>query len=103
MERKNLKDDQIEEWFESPVTEYFFSLVSRLKDETRDALADQGFDTGSASQLMAQRGNLYGIYNTFEDLEGVFKSQSFEELEEEDEQLRDIPGRGQGSDQAGLA
>jgi hypothetical protein len=83
--RRKPSKDQVTEWFESPVTEYFFSLVSALKGNSRDELAEQGFDTESAEQLMARRGNLWGFHTAYETLEQVFESQSFSEIEEEED------------------
>jgi hypothetical protein len=88
--------DQRTEWFESPVTEYFFWLVAELKKKTREQLADQGYDTESAAQLMANRGNLWGVYNAYDAIEEVFESQSFEQIEEQEdaEHVGDLsPGR----------
>ena len=92
-EKRKPKQEQTDEWFESEVTEYFFSLISRLKETARDALADQGFDTDSSERLMAQRGNLFGIYGAFDDLEKVFLEKSLSELEEEEdgESVGDLP------------
>lgn len=88
--------DQRTEWFESPVTEYFFALVANLRGETKESLAEQGFDTESAEQLMARRGNLWGMRTAFETLEQVYEDQSFEQIEEQEsgEQVGDLsPGR----------
>ncbi|NNE36087.1 MAG: hypothetical protein HKN13_12670 [Rhodothermales bacterium] len=79
-----LKDQQIEEWFESQATIYFFRLIQDLRDNVDDALRDQGYDTDSADRLMAQRANLCGLYSAFDTLLDAFESQSFEEMEEED-------------------
>lgn len=76
--------DQRTEWFESPVTEYFFGLVTGLKVGSKEALAEQGFDTESAEQLMARRGNLWGMHTAFETIEQVYEDQSFEQIEEEE-------------------
>ena len=81
-EARRPKDEQIDEWFESQVTEYFFFLIENLKAVAYDKLADQGFDTDSAERLQAQRGNLWGIYNTLEDIGSVFEVKSLDELEE---------------------
>jgi hypothetical protein len=94
--QRKLSKDQVTEWFESPVTEYFFALVTGLKGKTKEALAEQGFDTESAEQLMARRGNLWGMHTAFETVEEVFEDQSFEQIEEEEsgEQVGDSsPGR----------
>lgn len=84
-ERQRPKKEQIEEWFDSEVTEYFFGLVAELSLGARDLLADQGFDTLSAEQLMAQRGNLWGLREAFETVEQVFISKSFAEIEESED------------------
>lgn len=95
-DKQKLSKDQITEWFESPVTDYFFALVAGLKSESKEALADQGFDTESAEQLMARRGNLWGMRTAFESIEQVYADQSFEQIEEQEdaEQVGDLsPGR----------
>ena len=83
-DKRKPKPEQIEEWFDSEVTEYFFALVSDMKVGAWLQLADQGFDTQSAEQLMAQRGNLWGFYNAYASIEQAFIDKSFEEIEEED-------------------
>lgn len=77
--------DQVTEWFESPVTDYFSWLVAELKRKIRERLADQGYDTESAAQLMANRGNLWGFYNAYDAIEEVFAAQSFEQIEEQED------------------
>lgn len=97
--RRKPSNDQVTEWFESPVTEYFFALVTDLKSEAKSALAEQGFDTESAEQLMARRGNLWGLHTAFETVEQVYEAQSFSEIEEEEsaEQVGDLSPRGSGT------
>jgi hypothetical protein len=90
------------EWFESETTAYFFALVTQAKNAAKEALQDQGFDTVSAEQLQSLRGNLWGIRSTFEDIEQVFLSQSFSQLEEEDEEhVGNSPEGGSDIDPAG--
>ncbi len=98
-DKRRPSKDQVTEWFESPVTEFFFSLVVGLKSKTREALADQGFDTESSERLMAQRGNLWGIHTAYLTLEQVYEEQSFEQIEEEEsgEQVGDLSPRGSGT------
>lgn len=99
-DKRRPSKDQVTEWFESPVTEFFFSLVTGLKSESKEALAEQGFDTESAEQLMARRGNLWGMRTAFETIEQVYAEQSFEQIEEEEsgEQVGDLSPRGSGTD-----
>lgn len=95
-DKRKPSKDQVTEWFESPVTEFFFALVTDLKSKSYESLAEQGFDTESAEQLMARRGNLWGMHTAFETIEQVYEDQSFEQIEETEsaEQLGDIsPGR----------
>ena len=94
-------EQQQTEWFESPTTEYFFSLISALKQRTKEQLMDQGFDTTSAEQLQAMRGHLWGFRNALEDVEEVFESQSFSQWEEDDEQVGDTRLGGPSVDSAG--
>jgi hypothetical protein len=96
-------DEQIAEWFEAPLTEYFFSLVTKLKDSARESLADQGFDAESAERLMAMRGNLWGMHTAFETIEQVFEDKSFSQIEEQEsaEHVGNISTGGSGSHQAG--
>lgn len=98
--KKKPSKEQVTEWFESPVTEYFFSLISELKEATHDALADQGFDTDSSERLMAQRGNLFGMQTAFEQVEDLYEAKSFQELEEEEsgEQVGHLPESRSGAD-----
>ena len=87
--REMLSDDQILEWFDSPTTEYFFSLIDDLVAEAKAALQDQPFDADFCERLVAQRGNLFGFRSAFESLAECFASKSFEVIE--DEQVGDIP------------
>ena len=98
-DKRKPSQDQITEWFESPVTEWFFGLVTGLKDKTKEALGDQGFETESCELLMARRGNLWGIHTAYETLEEVFENQSFEQIEEQEsgEQVGDLSPRGPGT------
>ena len=98
-QRKRPTEDQVTEWFESPLTEYFFSLITNLKDSAYEALADQGFDTESAERLMANRGNLWGLYNAFDTIEQVYADKAFYQIEEQEdaEQVGDLSPRRPGT------
>lgn len=82
--------EQETEWFESPTTEYFFSVLDRLIGDVEGELMDQGFDMASPYQLMAERGNLFGIKSGLEGVREVFEYKSFDVWEEiDEEQVRD--------------
>lgn len=93
------RPEQTVEWFESPVTEYFRDLVRGVLTEIKAELSDQGWDTAGANELQSRRANLWGMRSALETVEQVFESQSFDELEEEEdgESVGDTSPRGSGT------
>ena len=89
------KKEQVTEWFESPTTDYFFSLLAKRNNLVKYELMQQGFDVEHSEVLQGLRGNLWGLRTVYEDLERLFESQSFSEMEEEGdgEPIWDLPSR----------
>lgn len=84
--------DQVTEWFEGPVTAYFFYLVKELEKKANMDLQSQGYDPDSLSM----RGYLWGLRDSLVEVGESYKSQLFIELEEveDGESVGDIPESG---------
>ena len=106
MSQQRPSQQLIDEWFDSTVTEYFFSLVKNLEGDADTSLREQGFVSQTpgmtATDLQAERGNLWGFKTAFEDLYSCFEEKSLEQIEGEGdgESIGDLPEGGPYSDTA---
>lgn len=95
-------DQETEDWFSHPVTQYFAGLIALDFDIAEDGLRQQGCVAESAEHLMADRANLFGILTTVERYHEVFQSKSLAIMEEgNEEHIRDLPERGSDTGETG--
>jgi len=81
-ETGKISQEQITEWHDSPVTEYFFSLIKQLEESAKFALQDEPFDVDSSSRYQSRMGNLWGLRSAFGQIYNAYEDRSFVQLEE---------------------
>jgi len=94
-----LQKEQLEEWFESPVTRYLLSLLHSRLDHTF-ALRAQVFFPGEPHKTQEGKATLLGMEGELGDLIEAFSEKDLSLLEVEeasDEQIGHSPERRPGS------
>lgn len=87
--------EQVEEWFDSPVTSYFLSLLKSRLDHTFQLRAEVFFP-GEPQKTQEGKATLLGMEDELADLIEAFTEKDLEVLEVEekvDEQIRHSPER----------
>lgn len=90
-----LQKEQLEEWFESPVTSYFLSLLQSRLDHTYELRAEVFFP-GEPQKTQEGKATLLGMEGELGDIIEAFTEKDLELLEVEekvDEQVRNSPER----------
>lgn len=94
-----LKPEQIEEWFDNPVTLHFHELLKKRLDDVYAMRADVFFP-GEPNKTQESKATLLGMEGELADLLEVFDKKDLSQLEESEidqERVRNPSRPGQGA------
>lgn len=82
-----IKKEDFQEWFDSPVTQYFVKILNQRLDQTHELRGDV-YCPGEPYKTQEVKAHLLGIEGELADLLEAFEQKDLSQLEEQDSEER---------------